>query len=207
MRIVIFGATGPTGRELVLQALARGHHVTAFARDLRRMKTAHERLTVVVGDILDPVAVASAVAGQDAVVSALGATDRKDGTTVSRGTGHILSAMKQHGVRRLIVQSAVGVGDSKRQAGILFGKILMPLFLHTVFEDKARQEELVRRSGLQWTIVRPTGLTNKPARGRYKIETDDVPVPWNISRADVADFMLSQLDDPTYVHCAPAIGG
>jgi putative NADH-flavin reductase len=207
MRIIVFGATGPTGRQLVSKALEQGHDVTAYARTPRRVTIRHARLRVVQGDVLDAVAVDAAVAGHDAVLSALGATHRKDGSTVSRGTEHIVAAMRKHGVKRLIVQSAVGVGDSQRQAGILFGKILMPLFLHTVFADKARQEDLVRASGLDWTIVRPTGLTNKPGRGQYQVETDDVPVPWNISRADVADFMLRQLDDRTYVRRAPAIGG
>ena len=219
MRLTIFGATGPTGRRLVERAVAEGHEVTAFVRDPSRMRASHERLSVVVGDVRDAARVEEAVAGREAVVSALGGGPSNPlhprrpgeaGGPSSVGTRHIAAAMKRHGVRRFVCQSAWGAGESKENLdapGWVFMKVLVPPFLRDEYADKDLQEEIVRRSGLDWVIVRPMLLTNGPWTGDYRVGVDLRPGrrPW-ISRADVADFLLRQLRDDTFLRRTPAIG-
>src|SRR2546426_8941695 len=136
MRVLIFGATGRTGRELVRQALERGHEVTAFARNPSALPIRHERLQVVQGDILDKASIERAVAGQDAVISALGARTLRRSTVLSEGTKNILKAMRKHGVNRFVCMSSLGVGDSRGQLGPLYDFFLIPLLLRNVFADK-----------------------------------------------------------------------
>jgi putative NADH-flavin reductase len=219
MRLTIFGATGPTGLRLVERAVAEGHEVTAFVRDPSRMRASHERLSVVVGDVRDAARVEEAVAGREAVVSALGGGPSNPlhprrpgeaGGPSAVGTRHIAAAMKRHGVRRFVCQSAWGAGESKENLdapGWVFMKVLVPPFLRDEYADKDLQEEIVRRSGLDWVIVRPMLLTNGPWTGDYRVGVDLRPGrrPW-ISRADVADFLLRQLRDDTFLRRTPAIG-
>jgi len=219
MRLTIFGATGPTGLRLVERAVAEGHEVTAFVRDPSRMRASHERLSVVVGDVRDAARIEEAVAGREAVVSALGGGPSNPlhprrpgeaGGPSSVGTRHIAAAMKRHGVRRFVCQSAWGAGESKENLdapGWVFMKVLVPPFLRDEYADKDLQEEIVRRSGLDWVIVRPMLLTNGPWTGDYRVGVDLRPGrrPW-ISRADVADFLLRQLRDDTFLRRTPAIG-
>jgi putative NADH-flavin reductase len=208
MKVVIFGSTGKTGRCLVEQALTQGHDVTAFTRNPGKLGIQHERLKAHAGDVLDGKAVAAAVAGQDAVLCALGpANFKKPNTVVSEGTKNILLAMQKHGVPRLVCQSAIGIGDSKGQGPFVFKKIILPLFLKHVYADKERQEEEVRRSDLDWIIVRPSRLMDWPARGAYQVSIDGTPVPGKIARADVAAFMLQQLSSDQYLRKTPLVGG
>lgn len=219
MRLTIFGATGPTGRRLVERAVAEGHEVTAFVRDPSRMRMSHERLSVVVGDVRDAARVEEAVAGREAMVSALGGGPSNPlhprrpgeaGGPSSVGARHIVAAMERHGVRRFVCQSAWGAGESKENLdapGWVFMKVLVPPFLRDEYADKDLQEEIVRRSGLDWVIVRPMLLTNGPWTGDYRVGVDLRPGrrPW-IPRADVADFLLRQLRDDTFLRRTPAIG-
>lgn len=198
MKVVIFGATGGTGRHLVEQAYALGHEVTAFTRNPARLEP-FEELEVVRGDVLDPAAVSRAVRGQDAVIVALGGRASGDCRVRSEGTANVVRAMLEHGVRRLIAVSSFGVGDSRKG---LMGYVAW-LLLREALLDHERQEEVVRGSGLDWTIVRPTGLTNEPRTGRYKVGT---PGRGRIPRADVADFILRELKENAYVHQAPVLG-
>ncbi len=215
MKVIVFGATGPTGRRAVDEALAKGHEVTAFVRDPSRLGTRHERLKVVQGDALDAAAVEKALAGQEAVLVCLGARNRSGKGWPPRdidfvATQKILAGMKKHGVKRLVCMTSIGVGDSKQVKSVpnwFFTQIVMPLVLQKVFEAKERQEEAIRASDREWIIVRPTGLTNGPARGRFKVTTDLNPVPARISRADVAAFMVGQLSSDKYLRKAPIIGG
>ncbi|MET3930245.1 uncharacterized protein YbjT (DUF2867 family) [Lysobacter sp. OAE881] len=205
MNVVVFGATGSTGRLAVEAALSAGHVVTAFARDPVRMRASHPFLRVVKGDVMDPASVAPAVRSADAIICALGAIPRaKDdrwrrqpGVPVcSVGTANILAAMPQDR-GRLIVQSSVSVGDSYA-TGRFGAGFLVKLALKEVMADKEKQEALVRASGCDWTIVRPATLTFKPARGDLKVGTD---LRWSIlstaTRADVANYMVGILDSPT----------
>lgn len=215
MNVIVFGATGPTGSWAVAEALAKGHEVIAFVRDPSKLETKHERLTVVQGDALDPASVEKALAGKQAVLVCLGARNRSGKGWPPRdidflATQNILAGMKKHGVKRLVCMTSIGVGDSKRVKSVpnwVFTKIFMPLLLKKVFDAKERQEEAIRVSDRDWIIVRPTSLTNGPARGRFKVTTDLSPVPGRISRADVATFMVGQLTSDQYLSKAPLIGG
>jgi putative NADH-flavin reductase len=218
MKVVVFGATGPTGRELVGRALEEGHDVTAFARNPSALRIEHDCLETFTGDVLQPATVESAVKGHDAVLFAIGPR-RRAGTgetpvnVVSVATRHVLEAMEKRGVKRLVSLSSVGVGDSrgKLQAGPFFGvlqeMILVPLFLRREFKDKELQETLVRESSVEWILVRPTSLTDAEPRGEFRITTDGGRVPGRIARADVAAFMVAQLTSDDYLRKAPVIGG
>ncbi len=220
MRVVIFGPTGGTGRRLVERAIAVGHEVTAFVRNPSRMTARHERLKVVVGDAFDAGRVGEAVAGNEAVISVLGSRrpsnplhPRRPGDphgVVSAGSGNIVAAMKEHGLRRFVCQTAWGVGESRQDpgfAGAFFMNVLVPPLLRDEYADKEAQEEIVRESDLEWTLVRPMILTNGPWTNDYRVSIDLKPGrrPY-ISRADVADFLMRQLADDTFVRSTPAIG-
>jgi putative NADH-flavin reductase len=189
VRVVVFGATGGTGRQIVEQAKAQGHQVTAFTR------AAHGDVTA------DRDAVAKAVRGQDAVISALGRGNSfRSEQLMSRSMDVILPAMKREGVRRLILTSAFGVGETFYEAP-LAAKIFFRLALRHIYADKTIADDFVRRSGLDWTIVCPTKLTDGPRTGTYRagehLELRGMP---KISRADAADFIVKQLTDPAWVH-------
>jgi putative NADH-flavin reductase len=205
MKLTIFGATGSSGRALVSEALHRGHAVRAFVRDPARLPLRHARLEVARGDVYDREAVDAAVAGREAIIGALGIRRGSPKTLVADGTRHILDAMERHGVRRYVGLSAYGAGDSRD--GSLFVRFTW-LLLRPNLEDKERHEELVRASGLDWTLVRPPRLTDAPASGRFRTGTDlEMRLTSKVSRADVAAFMLDQLTDPTFVRRTPAIVG
>lgn len=207
MKVLIFGATGATGRELVSQALEQGHDVTTLVRRPDAMPAQQGKLRVAQGDAMrEPAAIAEALEGQDAVLSALGTGKVLFPNRLQeRSLGNIVPAMERAGVRRLVVMSAFGVGDTARDASIV-QRLVYATLLSAVFADKARGEATVRASSLDWTIVYPTVLTNGPRTGRYRagerLEMQGLPA---ISRADVAHFMLGQLTEPSYVRRGVAI--
>jgi len=220
LRLVVFGSTGGTGRRLVERAIAEGHEVTAFVRKASKMTARHQRLKIVVGDAFDSSQVEEAVAGNEAVISVLGSRvpsnplhPRRPGDpdgVGSASSGNIVVAMKEHGLPRFVCQTAWGVGESRRDpgfAGAFFMKVLVPPLLRDEYADKEAQEEIVRGSDLDWTIVRPMILTNGPWTNDYRAGEDLKPGrrPY-ISRADAADFLIRQLTDDTFVHRTPAIG-
>jgi len=205
LNVIIFGATGSLGRHLVEQSLSQGHQVTAFSRHPENLGIAHENLHTVAGDVMDPAAVADAVAGHDAVVIALGA-GRKGGVRTT-GTRNVIDGMKAAGVARLICLSTLGAGDSRHQLNFLWKYIMFGLLLRPAYADHQAQEELVRRSGLDWTLVRPGAFTDDAPTGAYRhgapLAATDLKL--KIARADVAGFMLQQLTDRGYLHQAPAV--
>ncbi len=204
MRVLVLGATGRTGLELLRQGAERGHDVTAFARKPEALEGAGVK--VLQGDILDPKAVDRAVQDQDAVLFALGPRNRHDERTQSEGTAHLVRAMEARGIKRLVLLSAIGVGESLRQSGF-FGAVIVPLALRKVFADKERQEALVTGSTLDWTLVRPSHLTLGPALRHIQVETDfQTRVGWSIPRANVAAFMLDALERPDYLRRKPTLG-
>lgn len=208
MRLLIVGATGGTGRALVEQALERGHAVTALVRNPMRLGLSHDRLTVVVGDVMVPGSLDPAVRGQDAVLSALGHKRWFHPTSIlSAGTQHLVDAMRRHGVRRLVVETALGVGETWWQMGLYYTLFVRVFILPFYFFDKRRQEAVVRRSDLEWTLVRPGALNNGPRRGRFRQGPRVGHWLWTvvISRADVAAFMLDQLTDPRYIGAAVGV--
>jgi putative NADH-flavin reductase len=204
MKLAVFGATGGTGRQIVRQALNAGHSVTALVRDPARAGIEHANLTLVQGNVLNPADVTPVVAGADAVIVSLGNTADNPEMVVSRGTGVVIQAMQEQGVRRIIVVSSIGVGESKDQVPFVF-KMLMGTVLKKAMEDKEAQEILVKATDLEWTIVRPGGLTDGPATGNYRAGTDPAIKAGQVARADVAAFVLRQLEDSQYLRKAPAI--
>src|ERR687890_1499106 len=205
MKVLIIGATGATGQILMREALAQGHEVTALARNPSALAPEDHRLRVLQGNALDVSSVEAAVAGQDAVLSALGTRSSRPTTLFSESTQNVIGAMDKHGVRRLVCITGVGVGDSKGHVGFLYDRIIRPFVVKNVYEDKERQEEEIQQSDLEWVIVRPARLTDEPAKGKYGVYLKGSYKAKTISRADVADFMLAQLTDDTYVHKTPVI--
>jgi putative NADH-flavin reductase len=201
VKILLFGATGATGRHVLAQALAKGHTVTAFVREPSRLADRDERMRVIVGDTTrDAPAVADAMPGQDAAVSALGRgnTLRAD-HLIERSMRVIVPAMERAGVRRLILLSAFGVGESRRHAPWV-SRVMYRVLLGNIFRDKLAGERRVRQSSLDWTIVYPTLLTNGPLTLRYRagelLELRGMP---RISRADVARFILIEAENRGFV--------
>lgn len=206
MRVLVVGATGPTGRLIVAQALARGHAVTALARRPAEAALPDGARTVA-GNVLRPETLGAALAGQDAVLCALGGKlTRKPTTMLSDGTRNLVAAMGSAGVRRLVIVTGIGAGDSRGHGRFVFNALVMPLLLDEIYKDKTRQEEVVRASGLDWTIVRPAELTNKPAAKAYRTATAMQGFRGSkVSRADVAGFMLDQLESDAFLRQAVAI--
>jgi uncharacterized protein YbjT (DUF2867 family) len=208
MRILVIGATGKTGREIVKQALERGHDVVALARTPGKLDLKHDRLRVVKGDVMDPSTLDAAVKDVDAVVCALGHKRWLGPSNIlSQGTRNIVAAMEKNGVKRLVVETALGVGDSIGRLGVYYTLFTIPFILPFYWFDKERQERVVRASNVEWIIVRPAQLTNGRKRGTYKHGPRVGNYVWSvsISRADVADFMLNQLGDTPYVRQSPGL--
>ncbi len=207
MRISVLGATGRTGRQVVEQALKAGHEVVAFVRNPDAMGTQHERLAVVQGDILDAERVSEAVAGTDAVISALGPTRDSPEAMLTRGVANVVAAMKEHGVRRLIVLTGAGVrlesDPSSLGNSIMLG--LLGLLVPCALRDAQGAVEVIRASGLDWTVVRVPRLSDGPMTGRVRSGTLRLGPSHSISRADVVAFVLQQLDDDRYVRQAPMV--
>src|SRR5215217_2856590 len=187
------------------EALAQGHEVTALARDPSAVVPEDHRPKVLQGNALDASSVEAAVAGQDAVLSALGTRSTRPTTLFSESTHNVIGAMNKHGVRRLVCITGVGAGDSKGQVGFLYDRIVRPFVVKNVYEDKGRQEEAIKQSDLEWVIVRPAQLTDEPAKGEYGVFLGGSYTARKISRGDVAAFMLAQLTDDTYVRKMPVI--
>jgi putative NADH-flavin reductase len=208
MRLLIVGATGGTGRQLVRQALERGHHVTALARNPSRLEVRHERLAVVQGDVLDAPSVEAAVRGQDAVLCALGHKRWFYPTRIlSEGTRNLIRAMEKQSVRRFVCETSLGIGDSFGRMGLYYTLFVGVFILPFYFFDKVRQERLIRSSSLDWVIVRPGALTNGPKRGVYRHGAKVGNWLWTvrISRAYVADFMLNQVTSDVYLRQSPGV--
>ncbi|MFE9326443.1 NAD(P)-dependent oxidoreductase [Nocardia sp. NPDC052278] len=205
MRIAVFGATSTVGRLVVEQALEQGHEVTAFTRNAAGVGQRHERLHIVEGDVLDTNSVERAVAGQDAVLISLGAG--RKGVIRAEGTRAVLEAMDRTGVKRLICQTTLGVGDSRGNLNFLWKYVMFGMLLREAYADHVKQEEYVKASNLDWTIVRPSAFTDGPRTDAYRqgFPADTKGLSLKIARADIAAFMLTQLTDPTYTHQAPAI--
>lgn len=206
MKILVIGASRGIGLELVRQALGRGHEVTAMSRDISKLTLNHPQLLKIECDIGDAACVASATAGKDAVCSCIGTwMTRQRADIFSRGARNVLEAIA--GTRtKYIAVTGVGAGDSRGHGGFFYDKILQPLLLREMYDDKDREEALIRASDADWLIVRPGRLTNGPRTGHYRAVTDmNGFVVGSISRADVADFMLEQLERPTYFGQTPAL--
>lgn len=207
MKILVLGATGATGRLILSQALAKGHDVVALVRS--KAKAADIiGAKLVEGDARDGAALTRAITGCDGVISSLGTaiSPFREVTMLSTATRALVGVMARQGVQRLVCITGLGAGDSRGHGGFFFDRLFLPLLLRKVYEDKDRQESAIRTSTLDWTIVRPTVLNDKPARGRIKALTDLSAVHGGtIARADVADFVVQQLTADTWLRKAPLI--
>ncbi|MBV8171409.1 MAG: NAD(P)H-binding protein [Candidatus Eremiobacteraeota bacterium] len=202
MNVVVFGASGRTGRLVVEQALDKGHSVTAFVRRSLDGVSENPKLQVAVGDAADAGAVDAAIAGQDAVVSVVGPNPRRPDDICSLSADRIIASMKRRGVARLIVVTAA----TDIEGGFLFDKIVRPLFMREIYEDKERQEMAIFKSGLDWTIVRPPVLRDGPRTGSYRLAVGSAPKGgWRVSRGDLADFIVRELPRKDYIHQALVI--
>ncbi len=202
MKLTVFGATGGVGKEIVRQALAAGHEVTAVVRDPARLSVTGAGLTVFRSDLAGPEGVRKAVAGRDAVLSGLGARGRKDAGITTRLTRTVLGAMEAEGVRRLVVVSAAPVGPSAdRQPFVdrLVGR-LVSAALKPVYVDLAAMEGELSHSAADWTSVRPPRLLDGRLTGKYRTVVGGTPRSGRtLARADVAHAMLAVLADPATV--------
>jgi putative NADH-flavin reductase len=207
MKILIFGASGRTGQEIVKQALEKEHLVSAFVRTPSKLQTTHRNLKVIQGDVTNYSIVEQAVKGHDAVFSALGAASPfKYDQSVVDGLSNIIKAMEVNGVSRFVYMSFVGVKESRHQAGFVI-KYIAPKILSTEVAGHEARESLIKQSKLNWTIVHPPTLTNGKHIGQFRSgeEISSRGFTVTISRADVADFMLSQLNNNTFLRKAPIV--
>ncbi len=207
MKILVFGATGATGQQVVRQAVSQGHEATAFVRNPGALPITDGRLRVVAGDTTrDESKITEVVRGQDVVVSALGRRNSfRSDHLISRSMRAIVPSMERAGVRRLILVSALGVGESRRDAPLI-PRIMYRVLLSDIFNDKEAAEHGVRRSSLDWTIVYPVLLTDGPLTGAYRVgerlELHGLP---RISRADVAHFILTEIENDAFIRKAVVI--
>lgn len=206
MNLLIFGSTGSVGRLIVEQSIYEGHKVTAFTRNPSKLDIKHPNLKVIQGDVMDLASVEKAMQGQDVVLAALGSSPFKNTNVRSEGNLLIIQAMKKAGIRRLITLSTLGAGDSKPTLPVKY-KIIFGTLLRKAFADHEAQENYVKQSQLDWTIVRPAAYTNGGHSGKYRhgFPVTDKTITAKISRADVADFMLKQVTDNMYIRKTPGL--
>lgn len=204
MTVLLIGATGPTGRAIISAAQAEGLAIRALAR--RPEALADVEVAVVKGDVENEASLRAAMRGASAVVSALGTPLILKGpvTLLSRGTANIVAAMTSEGLDRFLCVTGMGAGDSRGHGGFVYDRVILPLLLGRIYADKDRQEAVVRASGLDWTLIRPSFLKSGQGRGRWREITD-----WNghgkltsIDRADVARFIVQELGRHRYARQA-----
>ena len=204
MNVIVFGAMGRTGLHVCRQAIEQGHEVTAFSRSRTKIEAQGLDVQVAQGNVTDPDSVAASVAGHDAVIVALGSNGLRDKTTLSVGTRNVVDGMTKHGGGRLVVLSAAGVGESWGQAPLL-AKIMFRTLLRNIYADHAAQESVVMGSSLDWTVVRAAILKDGSATGECRAGNEGKV--GHINRADVARFLVKQVDDAGYSRRAITVTG
>jgi uncharacterized protein YbjT (DUF2867 family) len=206
-KILVLGATGGTGRLIVKKALARGFEVRALVRSPAKA-SGLEGAEVFIGDARDEAVLRKALQGMDAVVSSLGTpvSPFREVTVLSSATSALVKAMKAAGVSRLACITGIGAGDSAGHGGFVFDRLILPVLLRKVYADKNRQEAIVRDSGLDWVLVRPSVLNDKPAKNEVRALTDLSGFHGGtIARANVANFVLDQVRTDTWLGRSPLI--
>lgn len=207
-KVIVFGSTGTIGKQLVSQNLEQGNQVTAFCRDKNKLNEfRHANLNVLEGDVFKKTDVNDAVKGHDVVIITLGSGKKRKSVVRSQGTKNIIEAMHQNGVKRLICQTTLGTGDSNDNLNFFWKYIMFGWYLKQIFEDHELQEEYVRNSKLDWTIVRPAAFTDGEKTANYKhgFPSTERNLTLKISRADVADFILNQIDSTVYLFKSPGL--
>lgn len=203
MRLLLLGATGGTGLRILAQALAAGHEVTTYVRNPHKIAPRHENIKVIQGLLDEESKLIAAIRGHDAVLSALGHRSLRDPTPlIANAMRVVVRGMQEHGVKRLLYEGAYGTGSTGPDLGVIFGKIIKPLILKHSYDDHEAAERIIRQSSLDWTIVMPTRLTNGKLTGVYQAKASLRGSSMQISRADVADFMLNQITATTWVRQA-----
>jgi putative NADH-flavin reductase len=208
--LLVIGASKGIGKETVRDAIGRGWTVRALSRDPGKIGISHPRLTLIAGSAEDEIALTGAMTGCDAVVSSIGRGPAIGGWTdmFSKHTAALITAMKASGVRRVIMVTGYGAGDTHGRGGFFYDRFFQPIFLGAIYADKDRAEEKLKESGLDWTIVRPGILNNKPhaMNARAIVDPEQYRLG-SISRADVADFMLDEIERPRFLHQTPVLIG
>jgi uncharacterized protein YbjT (DUF2867 family) len=210
-KLLVIGASRGIGHETVKAALLAGHSVRALARSAASIPIQNPNLEKVSGDALDTETIRNALQDVEAVIQTLGVDISpraifQPTTLFSQSTRILVDAMKDAGVKRLIAVTGLGAGDSYGHGGFLYDAVAFPLLLKRVYDDKDVQERIIKSSGLDWTIVRPGLLTNRPATGRYRVLTASKDWQFGaISRSDVADFLVQQINDRTLVGTTPLL--
>jgi putative NADH-flavin reductase len=216
-RILVVGATGGSGLATVKSLLAAGHEVTAFVRSTRGLSEVSDHVNVVFGDVMNPEDLDRAVLGHDAVIVTLGISEnpfrvRLRGTKAtpmdvrSAGTRHVIAAMERHDVKRLVVLSAFGAGETRKQLRFV-DRLFFRLLLHPQIADTEVQEKLVRRSGLEWVLAQAVHLTDERDGGNPYVSTHSKVNEWKVSRNRVARFLVEAVVKPNYVRKTVAISG
>ncbi len=208
MKVIIFGATGRTGKELVEQALEKGYQVTAFARNPKKVVLEHDNLKVIQGDVLKLQDVEQAIGGHDAVLCSIGLPSIMDRSELRRkGTKNIVLGMKLNSVKRLVCQSSLGVGDSYQFLPMRYRYFIAPLFMRRAFSDHLNQEQEIKQSQLDWSIIRPGALTDGEATSSYYISCEKVEEAKEIkvSRSDTAQCMIKELEEKRFLHQTPHV--
>lgn len=199
MDLVVIGAAGRTGRQVVDRALAAGHRVTAYVRRPGAVTVQHDRLAVVRGDVMDPSGVSDVIAGQDTVVSVLGTRSRLTTTAFSAGIANVVQAMEAKGVRRVIAVSCAALDNGPHVPLLprLFAEYVVGRILRNIQLDLARMEDELELSDTDWTIIRTTPLTDSPATGAYHaVVGGHLGNPRRLGRADLAAYIMSCISDP-----------
>ena len=202
IKIIVFGATGRTGKLVCKRILNSGVIVTGFGRSAEKIKTIDKKIRTSQGDIFDKDKVSQAVSNHDAVIVCLGSINLKDSSTLSSGTQNIVDAMSYHKVKRLVLISAAGVNESWSQISFL-PRLMFKTILRNIFKDHHTQESIVKKSSLDWTIVRPAVLNDQPASGKCRASNSGSVR--KISRADLADFLVKQISDKSYIRQAISV--
>lgn len=208
MKIVLFGATGHVGTLFMEKALSAGHEVVAYARKPQKITVSNPLLSVVAGDLQDKEKIEEVIRGVDAVVSVMGPLGYQNKLIFAPAYQHIISAMKKHGVKRLIALGTPSVPDANDRFNLVFWvlTVVVGVLIHNGYTDMKNLGQEIRESGLDWTIVRVPLLTNRAARGKVRVGYFGNGVTWfRLTRNDFADFLIKQLTDRTYVGRAPAI--
>ena len=209
MKVLLLGATGGTGREIVRRAVAEGHSVVALVRSILKANDL-TGATLVEGDARDEAALASALEGCSGVISSLGTpmSPFSEVTLLSTATRSIVNVMTQKKIRRLVCITGLGAGDSRGHGGFVFDNFILPLLLRKVYEDKNRQEDVIRSSSLDWVLVRPMVLNDNPGTGAVQAQTDLSKIHGgSVARSDVAKFVVDLLTDDKWLHRSPLIKG
>jgi putative NADH-flavin reductase len=211
MKVIIFGATGFSGRAILSEALKQGHEVTILVRDAAKVQSKHKNLMVVEGNVLNPETVARVLQNQEVVIQCLGVGGKGDGkptTFISDATKVIVEEMQKQKIKRLIAMSNVGAGNSIAFQPWFFTQIILPYFmkwLKVIIDDKNRMEPIIMNSHLDWTIVRCPNIVDKPAKGDCLATLDGKGLKLSVTLSDLSKFMVDQLTQAIFIKQAPSV--